>query len=185
MTVTERHPVAQRAAQLLSEGCVILDFETTGFPSDPRVDVVEIAVIDQRGQTLMQTLVKPRTGIPSGASAVHGIYDRDVVDAPMFPEVYAELARHLSGLCVVAYNDAFERDILKAVCAGHQQPQIKAEWFCAMRGYQNFRGLRSFQKLGNACAREGISVKNAHRALGDCQMTLALLRRIAGVPAGG
>jgi DNA polymerase III epsilon subunit-like protein len=36
-----------------------------------------------------------------------------------------------------------------------------------------------FSKLVVACEKEGIPVQNAHRALGDCPMTLVLIRKMA------
>lgn len=170
---------AQRARRFLEEGCVIVDFETTGFVS-PSVDIVEIAVIDQDGQVLLDTLVRPEGHIPYRASQVHGIYDADVQNAPSFTEVFAAFRQVVSAQpFVVAYNDQFERGILRAVCQRHMQSQPQLEWHCAMRTYMAYAGQNKFSKLGMACEREGVQVENAHRALGDCAMTLHLLRRMA------
>lgn len=170
---------AQRARRFLDEGCVIVDFETTGFVS-PSVDIVEIAVIDQDGQVLLDTLVRPEGHIPSRASQVHGIYDSDVKGAPSFREVFDVFRQVISAQpFVVAYNDQFERGILRAVCQRYTQPQLQLDWHCAMRTYMAYAGQGKFSKLGMACEREGVRVENAHRALGDCAMTLHLLRRMA------
>lgn len=170
---------AQEFSELLRDGCIIVDFETTGFPNDPRVDIIEIGIIDHQGTVLMNTLVKPRGRIPFSASNVNGIYDHDVKDAPPFPDVYPELARILNDARAIAYNHEFERGILKTVCTSYDVPRIISQWRCAMRGYQRFRMLRGFAKLVTACEKEGIVTENAHRALGDCIMTLALIQKMA------
>jgi DNA polymerase III subunit epsilon len=171
--------MAQRARQFLERGCVIVDFETTGFVS-PTVDIVEVAVIDQDGQVLLETLVKPSDRIPYRASLVHGIYDDDVKNAPTFAEVYAVFRNAVgSQPYAIAYNDQFERGILRAVCQRYSQPVPPMEWHCAMRTYMAYAQHYKFSKLGDACQQEGVRVENAHRALGDCMMTLQLLHKMA------
>jgi DNA polymerase-3 subunit epsilon len=171
--------VAQQARQYLERGCVIVDFETTGFVS-PTVDIVEIAVLDQDGQVLLNTLVKPTGRIPYRASLVHGIYDDDVKTAPTFAEVYTAFCNVVGSQPVtIAYNDEFERGILRAVCHRYEQPVPSLEWQCAMRAYMAYARQYKFSKLGVACQQEGVRVDNAHRALGDCSMTLHLLRKMA------
>lgn len=171
--------VAQQARQYLEQGCVIVDFETTGFVS-PTADIVEIAVIDQDGQVLLDTLVRPSDRIPYRASLVHGIYDADVKNAPTFDEVYAVFRNAVSTQkYAIAYNDQFERGILRAVCQRYTQPVPPLEWHCAMRTYMAYSRQHKFSKLGMACEQEGIRLDNAHRALGDCVMTLHLLNKMA------
>ncbi|HEX2620808.1 MAG TPA: 3'-5' exonuclease [Phototrophicaceae bacterium] len=173
-----REAAAERVAQLLQTGCVILDLETTGFVQ-PDVEIVEVAVVNHLGNVLLNTLVKPVGRIPSGASQVHGIFDEDVINAPAFGDIYPDLLRVVSGQPMVAYNYTFEQGILQTVCAKYQQPQLICHWHCAMREYAKFSGFGRFSKLTEACQREGVIVRNAHRALGDCQMTLGLMKKMA------
>jgi DNA polymerase-3 subunit epsilon len=175
-----RTSVIERVARLMRDGCVIIDLETTGFV-EPSVAIVEVAVIDQRGDVLVNTLVKPDKRIPSRASAVHGIYDHNVADAQPFDVLYPQLAAMIGGRCVVSYNYTFEKSILEAVCARYRQPMFEVTWTCAMRDYATYKRLSQSRKLTQACLAEGIKIKDAHRALGDCLMTLALMRRIAGL----
>jgi DNA polymerase-3 subunit epsilon len=171
--------VIERVARLMRDGCVIIDLETTGFV-EPSVAIVEVAVIDQRGDVLLNTLVKPDKRIPSGASAVHGIFDHDVADAQPFDTLYPQLAEIMGGRCVVSYNYTFEKGILEAVCKRYRQPMFEVTWTCAMRDYATYKRLSQSRKLTQACLTEGIMIKDAHRALGDCLMTLALMRKMAG-----
>lgn len=173
-----RYKVARRNAELLKNGCVVIDFETTGL-NGPDVEIVEVAILNYDGEILLDTLLKPVRSIPLEVSRIHGITDEDVVDAPRFLDVYPKLMRHLIGQPVVAYNYSFEQSILNTV-TGRYGLNIRVNpWVCAMRDYKAFRGFRNFAKLSTACKNEGITVENAHRALADCKMTLALMHKMA------
>ena len=49
--------VALQTAKLFKDGFVIIDLETTGFDRDPTVEVVEVAILNQKGETLLNTQV--------------------------------------------------------------------------------------------------------------------------------
>lgn len=165
---------------LFDDGFVIIDLETTALNNDPNVDIVEVAILSHHGEILLNTLVKPTHPIPMVASRIHGIYDKDVVEAPSFVDIYPQLEAMLNGQNVVAYNHTFEQDILRAVCRRAKKPLFTpTAWHCAMRAYSAFIGVTRYQKLTVACQREGIPLANAHRALGDCLMTLALMKKMA------
>jgi DNA polymerase-3 subunit epsilon len=95
---------------------VCIDTETTG--RDPAVDrVVEVGcVFFRRGQVQNRKswLINPECPIPQEASDVHGIKDADVIDAPKFEQVAAELLKELAQAVPVAYNAQFDRDFLVA-----------------------------------------------------------------------
>jgi DNA polymerase-3 subunit epsilon len=175
-----RQAVAAQAAQLLQDGFVLIDLETTGLDRDPNVEIVDVAIINQRGEVLLNTLVRPQGRIPPEASRINGIFDENVADAPPFAQVYDDIARHLNGQMVVAYNYTFERNILNTVCHRHSMPRFTPkEWWCAMRSYQSFTWSVRYIPLTKACTRERIRIENAHRALGDCRLTLALVHLMA------
>lgn len=172
--------IAQQTADLLRDGCVLIDLETTGLDDNPAVEVVEIAIIDQHDATLLNVLVKPQQPIPPEAAAVHGIRDSDVSLSDTFPQLYPQLAELLNGKVVVAYNYTFELNVLRAVCRRHNLPEIQPQsWWCAMRAYTAFRQRARYARLGQACQAEGVPVINAHRAVADCHMTLYLMQKMA------
>jgi DNA polymerase-3 subunit epsilon len=173
--------VARRVAALVGEGFVILDLETTGLSDDPGVAVVEVGILSSDGDVLLETLVNPERSIPSAARAVHGITDEEVANAPSFKEVYPLMAERLNGQIVVVYNAPFEQKVLAAVYPRYNLlPLRPRRWACAMRLYTDFRWITDrYFKLSVACDQEGIIIENAHRAIGDCRMTLALMRKMA------
>lgn len=85
---------------------VFLDTETTGV--DRKEDrIVEIAAIkiDSDGvRTKKNTKVNPERPIPSSASEIHGIYDKDVQDAPTFKAISKSLLKFLDGCDIAGFN---------------------------------------------------------------------------------
>ncbi len=163
----------------------IVDTETTGF--HPTDEIIQIGIIDGSGQTVMETLLRPRKHIPARASMVHGIYDDDVADAPLFDEVYEQVQDLFADSDVVAYNMDFDWKMFAQTAHMYQVgPMHSGPRHCAMKQYAVFRGawnprFRGYRwhKLTNACAQEAIPVMDAHSAVGDCRMTLELMRRMA------
>lgn len=174
----------QKARSWLSAGALILDTETTGL--GPTAEIVEIAIIDTAGAVLLDTLVKPVRPIPAGATAIHGITNAQVEDAPDWTEVQPLVSDLLVGLPVVIYNAGYDCRLIEQTArrSGLPPPVFHAE--CAMLAYARFwqqwddyRGDWRWQKLTAAAMQQGVRVEGAHRALADCFMTLEVVRSMA------
>jgi DNA polymerase III subunit epsilon len=163
----------------------VLDTETTGVKSFDQI--CQIGIIDKYGKVVLDTLVKPTRRIPSGASAVHGISNEMVADAPTFMDIYTSISSLLAGSVLIAYNMDFDWKMLQQSVAVYQLPMFKVkQQDCAMKQYAKYRGLwnakyRSYRnfKLSDAAAHEEIIVANAHSAVGDIIMTLELIKKMA------
>ena len=180
-----RRQVLQWAQDLMKRDFYVLDTETTGLGKHD--EIVQIAIIDQDGNTALNELIKPTILIPFGASKVHGIYDRDVADACNFRDIYIALSKLLAGQVVVAYNMDFDWRMLRQSSVKHSLPDIRlGRRDCAMKQYARYKGKWAggrrgykWHKLGNAVVQEGLDAVNAHDALGDAMMTLALVQKMA------
>ncbi len=181
----------QQAQQWLRENCLILDAETTGLGDD--AEIVEITIIDTAGRVLLNTLVKPRSVIPASATAIHGITNELVADAPSWPHVCRSLYDIISGRKVVIYNSDFDTRILDqtnddwgiTIHFKIERPTFE----CAMLAYAEFYGQNSerggykWQKLTAAAEQQGVIIEGTpHRALSDCLTTLGVIKAMA---AGG
>lgn len=194
----ERERAARDAAAWLADPrAVVLDTETTDLDGF----LVEIAVVDTTGTPLLDTLVNPGVPISPGAQAVHGITDAMVAEAPTFASLFDDLTALLHGRTVIAYNAAFDRGILShefyrllagrptvAEPPGARNERINREarawcqairWECAMEAYaawwgewSSYHGDYRWQPLGGG-----------HRALGDAQACLAVIREMAATVA--
>lgn len=153
-----------------------LDTETTGLGS--QAEIVEIAVVDGAGRTVLNRLVRPTNRIPSDVAEIHGIDDAMVADAPSWPAVFAEFSRLLQRYAsIVVYNASFDRRIINQVNQRHGFPPLEIEWHCAMQQFAAYAGRR--HTLERAARSLGVPMSRAHRALGDTQVCRGLVHAMA------
>jgi DNA polymerase-3 subunit epsilon len=188
---THYNPPDKTAAQQWARGLFalpkfyVIDTETTGVGK--RDEVVQIGIVDKNGTTILDTLVKPTVPCSAGAANVHGITNAMLATAPDFFDVYMQVSKVIAGAPLIAYNMDFDWRLLQQSVNSRKLPMFRVgERSCAMKMYAQYRGVWNgkfgnyrWHKLGRAAAYEGILVKDAHNALGDVRMTLALLKKMA------
>jgi DNA polymerase III epsilon subunit-like protein len=107
---------------------VVLDLEGTGAQHKEKEGIVDIAAIIVRdGQVSnesYQRLLNPGIQIPPFISAIHGIYDKDVVDKPLFEDISSDLEAFLDGHILVAHNASVERRVLRLKLPKYRPPAI-------------------------------------------------------------
>ena len=168
---------------------VILDTETTGLGKT--AEIIELAIINTRGETLFDRLIMPRGRIESGASSVHGITRKILkeANAPYLSDIFDELQQILlkaKHLCI--YNAQFDIRILLQSMDKNNIDEIEfkdMEYHCIMRDYAALRQKWNehtqdwkWHKLTTAARFEKVKIEKPHRALGDCMITLNLMRNV-------
>jgi DNA polymerase-3 subunit epsilon len=110
-----------------------LDTETTGLSCYNGDEVVELAVIDDAGEVLLESLVKPaRCQAWPDAQAIHGISPADVAGAPDLEQLVPQLQALLEEAdTLVIYNAAFDLAFLPEVL----QPLASSKALCAMQAF--------------------------------------------------
>jgi DNA polymerase III subunit epsilon len=90
----------------LKRPVVFLDLETTGInvSADRIVEISLLKVSPNGNEQWMTTLVNPEMPIPPKVTAIHGISDADVANAPTFKEIAKKLAQFLEGCDLAGYN---------------------------------------------------------------------------------
>lgn len=158
---------------------VILDTETTGLGKTD--EIIELAIIDGYGNVLLDTLVNPKKRkISEQAAAIHGIDKEMLKDAPRFPEVLPKIQAAIRGRDLLIYNAEYDIRLLSQTAGKYDFEKVDlgtSRGGCVMLSYSGFVGEPSlyhqgeykWQKLPNA----------GHRALSDCQATLALIKEMA------
>ncbi|MFQ0827138.1 3'-5' exonuclease [Serratia fonticola] len=181
----------QQAQQWLDNNCLILDTETTGLGED--AEIVEITIINSHGSILLNTLVKPTVSIPAEATAIHGITDEMVKDAPRWMDIHGEFCHLIAGKPVVTYNANYDiRLINQTAKLWGLEDQLfdlpkPITISCAMIVYAEHygatdprRGGFKWQKLTAAAEQQGVKIQGAaHRALSDCLTTLGVIKAMA------
>ena len=92
-----------------------VDVETSGC-APGRHRVIDVAVIGARGDELefeWQSLVNPGGRISAGITALTGIDNDMLADAPRFEDIAAELRARLAGRVFVAHNVRFDYGFIR------------------------------------------------------------------------
>lgn len=181
-------------AERETDEVIVLDTETTGL--DPWEDrIVSLAMIEvQVGEdgslterSRWSSLFNPERPIPAEASAVNGIYDEDVADAPTFDEHAALIQRRLDGRIIAGYNSrsfdtAFVDNALRrAGEAGLDFQNIgEIDPFLVWKRIEP-RSLRSAHKRWTG---EEFSEEQAHGAEADAEAALRVIRGMRDHPRG-
>jgi DNA polymerase-3 subunit epsilon len=157
----------------------IVDIETTGGHA-AACGITEIAVYVHDGERVIkhfETLINPLQNIPRYITALTGINNEMVTDAPIFEEVASTLYEILQGEIFVAHNVNFDYSFIR-----HQLKEcgytIGARKLCTVRlGRKVFPGFPSYS-LGNLCRSLKIDIENRHRAGGDAKATVQLFEHL-------
>lgn len=90
----------------LKRPIVFLDLETTGtnVGADRIVEIALLKVFPNGSKDSRTYKINPTIPIPEETSKIHGIYDKDVKDAPTFKDLSAEINTFLGGSDLAGYN---------------------------------------------------------------------------------
>ena len=90
----------------LKRPLAFIDLETTGInvSSDRIVELSVLKVSPNGKEEWMSTRINPEMIIPPKSTAIHGIRDEDVSDAPTFRGIAKNLASFLEGCDLAGYN---------------------------------------------------------------------------------
>jgi DNA polymerase-3 subunit epsilon len=174
------------AQQKLKASPVYLDTETTGLEQGD--EIVEIAIIDDDGSPLLDSLVKPVGNISQGASAVHGINAEMLKDSPTWAEIWPQVQEALNGKVVGIYNADFDIRMMQQSSQKYGidwEPPYK-DFYCIMKMYAQFYGdwnsyRRSYKWQGLDAARRqcDLALPNSHRAKDDTLLAREVLHFMA------
>lgn len=154
--------------------CVI-DLETTGTSADSRI--TEIGAVKVRAGEVIgefQTLINPGVVIPGFITALTGITNAAVADAPRLREVFASLAEFCAGCVMIAHNASFDMGfILRAAeNLGYEWPATTVlDTVKLARRIIPRTEVRNYQ-LSTLSALFSTSVDPSHRALDDARATV-------------
>ncbi|MFC3193207.1 exonuclease domain-containing protein [Marinicella sediminis] len=158
-----------------------MDTETTGI--DKHDQIIEIAILDEEGNILLDSLVKPTVKVTPNARAVHGISNRDLKNAPGWAEVYEKYLSITEGKTILAYNSKFDKRLMQQSCKANKLVNKRRNWDCIMLAYSEFmgntkNGWYKWHKLEDAAFNSTVSISNSnskqHKALYDSGLALGV-----------
>lgn len=164
---------------LMNDSYVVLDTETTGLNYTDQI--IELAILDMKGDIVYQSLFNPGYEISNEATDVHGISNDDVKYAPTYKDEWPTIYEKIKNKTLLIYNSNFDIKMLKQMI---NLQSIDIEEFtidsrCIMNMYSRFIDSERWCKLSDACCDMGIYINQEHRAVGDCMMTIELIRKIS------
>lgn len=177
-------------AQLLLQesNFVILDTETTGL--DEQAEICQIALLDSTEKELLNSLVKPTVEISEEATAIHGITNDLVKDAPTFDQLLLPILKAVGRKDLVIYNTKFDLrlirqslkpyDILLAFPTNYRRGcrifLNGSSIHCAMQWY--FQWVGEWNHYHDDYKWQPLPGGD-HSAMGDCKATLAAIKQMA------
>ena len=164
---------------LLTRPLVCVDLEATGvWPGQDRIVQIAIASIAPDGTvSTWSSLVNPGQPIPPATTAIHGISDAMVADAPTFAQLAETVGARLAGCDLAGYNvERFDRRMLAAEFrrAGLDDPTIGAR---VIDAYTIFIRQEP-RRLDDALRFYGVEeeeTRRPHEASSDVEATVAVL----------
>lgn len=174
------------ATPLIALDAVVIDSETTGL--DPaKARLVELAAVRIAAGRLdlerpFRRLVRPGEPIPASASAIHGIDDAAVAEAPAFAAVWPELQDYIGGVVVIGHTLGFDLAVLRHECARAGLPWSRPRSLDTRLLAQVVEPDLAGFTLEQLAAWLGIAVEGRHSAQGDAVTTarifLAMLPKL-------
>lgn len=141
---------------------IYLDTKTTGLRHSDSDSIVEIAIVNDDGKVLIDTLIDPEISIPWYSTKIHGITDAMVEGKPTLNEVMPTILDIISNQVTVIYN----ADLYLNFFPGNLSEAKKIE--CAMHFFNLITEIQGSRKIDFAALCAGhIWQGDAHRALTD------------------
>lgn len=144
-----------------------IDFETADYWHDSACSVAVVRVEDNKIVERVHHFIRP----PRKEfifTRVHGITWEDVAAAPVFPEIWPDVRKIISGVeFLAAHNAPFDRAVLDKCCrkARLQPPDVSFK--CTIRIAREVWGIRP-TKLSDVCRHLSIPLKH-HDAKSDAE----------------
>lgn len=90
----------------LNRPLAFFDLETTGVNvgSDRIVEIAILKAMPDGTELIKSMRINPEMPIPLQSSLIHGIYDKDIANAPTFKQAAAELAEFIGDADLAGYN---------------------------------------------------------------------------------
>jgi DNA polymerase-3 subunit epsilon len=148
-----------------------IDFETANSNRSSVCSVGVVIVRDGQIAEKIYSLIRPEPDwYAYWNTQVHGLTDEDTADAPVFPDVWAEIAPKIAGLPLVAHNSPFDEGCLRAVHRVYQMDYPDYGFYCTCRASRKVFGDKlpnhQLQTVAACC---GYDLSNHHHALADAE----------------
>ncbi len=156
-----------------------IDFETANYE---RSSVCSVGVVIVRDGEIVDTfysLIQPEPNYYNyRCSMVHGLCREDTENAPVFPDVWAQIEPMIEGLPLVAHNRPFDEGCLRAVFRVYQMDCPDYEFLDTLWASRRLLPDLPNHQLDTVAAACGFLMENHHHALADAEACAWIAREL-------
>lgn len=154
----------------------IIDVETTGQGNK----ITEISIFKYDGKQIIDeftSLVNPETFIPDYITALTGIDNLMVSNAPTFSEIAQDILAITEGTIFVAHSVNFDYNVIRNEFK-NLGIDFRRKKLCTVRLSRILIPGHKSYSLGKICNALDIEINGRHRARGDAEATVTLFERL-------
>lgn len=156
-----------------TEDYVVFDLETTGINQEYDA-IIEISAVKVKNHEIAEefsTLVNPGRRIPKAATAVNGITDDMVADAPDITAAMEAFLDFIGDSVLVGHNiHTFDTNFVYDAAVYNLGKELSNDYIDTLYMARQYLPQLSHHKLTDVSTYFGIETEGAHRALYDCRM---------------
>jgi len=158
----------------------VVDVETTGLSANNN-RVIEIALV--KIENLMITdklnyLINPQTYIPPFITSLTGISNDDVIGAPIFSDIVEEIISFTDKSILTAHNFPFDASFLNSEFMICGREFVNEHSCCTLKIARKIYPTLKSKSLTSVAQSLNLNNSNAHRALGDAEITAKVLLKM-------
>lgn len=171
----------------LESNYVVIDLETTGLtPSfDQIIELGAIRFVDDVEVSRFQSLVRPTEPISDFITALTGISNDMVADAPAIEEVLPDFLRFIGDSLLIGHNVNFDVNFIYDYAEACNLPVCSNDFVDTLRMARRVYKDLDNHKLSTLCDYLCIQQSVEHRAIADCLRTQACYARMKDAVSSG
>jgi len=154
---------------------VVIDTETTGLQVYAGDEIVSIAMLEYKGFSAtgreFVSLVNPCRVIPAANTAIHGVTDEDVADAPTIDTLMVDIIDFIADAIIVGHHINFDlrflnKNLQRLASCKLRNPAL--DTMLMYLGHSGSMGNYSLEEVAKFC---NVEVTGRHTAVGDAITT--------------
>ena len=152
----------------------VVDVET---PNGQNNSICSIGIVIIDGNEIKDNvyyLVNPEARFDKRNIEIHGITERDVADAPTFPEVWEDIKEYFSMCLIVGHNISFDLSCINKTLKRYKIDVLPAYCIDTCEISRGFLDVDGGNALSNLCDYFDIELVNHHNASDDSYATAEL-----------
>lgn len=158
---------------------VAIDFETA---NQKRSSVCSVGIVVVENHVVVDkyySLIHPTPNYYQSINiSVHGLTDKDTADAPMFPEVWADILPRIKNYPLVAHNAPFDQSCLREVHAAYGMRYPSYQFYCTCRAARAELPMLPNHRLKTVALHCGFDLTHHHHALADAEACAHIALRL-------